>query len=54
MRMIVAAFLLCHSLKLGLNCYEMATIFMGIYHYYYYSYYTIILYYTIIADSAQT
>ena len=42
MRMIVAAFLLCHSLKLGLNCYEMATIFMGIYHYYYYSCYTII------------
>ena len=29
MRMIVAAFLLCHSLKLGLNCYEIANIFMG-------------------------
>ena len=34
MRMIVAAFLICHSLKLGLNCYEIATNFMGILHFY--------------------
>ena len=33
MRMIVAAFLICHSLKLGLNCYEIATNFMGILHF---------------------